>query len=114
MAFIVVAIALGGFTLYNLHTEIANKDSKPDNKGFEYKLNNILTFWKPLTEAPRKWGHTDTNYKKFKAYTRSMSNKPLEQKLGTAEVNTYNYRQGSGKFVPIAPSSQLSATNYYT
>ena len=108
MAFVVVAIALGGFTLYNLQTELSNKGTKADNKPFNYKLNNILTFWKPLTEPKRKWGATETYAKKMRALNRASSNNPLEQKMGTAEVTTYGYRTGGGgRITPIAPSSQL-------
>jgi len=114
MAFVVVAIALGGFTLYNLQTELSAKTNTPVNKPFQYKLNNILTFWKPLQEPKRKWGHTETMSKKMRALNRAASSNPLEQKYGAAEVSTYGYRDAAGgRITPIAPSSQLSSTTYW-
>lgn len=109
-----MALGLGAFTLYNLQDQIANTKNKPDNKEFNYKLNNILTFHKPLTEPKRKWMATETNNKKFRALMRASSNNPLEQKYGAAEVSTFGYRTaGGGRITPIAPSSQLAATKYH-
>lgn len=114
MAFVVVAIALGGFTLYNLQTEISSETNIPKNKPFGYKLNNILTFWKPLREPKRKWGATETMGKRMRAFNRAASTNPLEQKYGSAEVSTYGYRnEGGGRITPISPSSQLSSTTYW-
>jgi hypothetical protein len=123
MAFVVAALVLGGFTLYNLSNKSTSFTTDPQkrlandpgNAHVNIKLNELLTFWNPIKQPPRKWQATETYDKRTRAREMAGSNKsPLEQKYGSAVVSVNNYRRGSGKMTPIAGSSQISSTTYWT
>lgn len=124
MAFVVAAIVLGGFTLYNLSNKSSafttdpqrRLASDPGNAHANIKLNEMLTFYKPIVAPPRKWQATETYAKRSKAREMSASNNaPLTQKMGSAVTSVNNYRRdASGWITPIAGSKQLSSTTYWT
>ena len=63
MAFVVVAIALEVLPFLQPANRAFQQREQADNKPFYYKLNNILTFWKPLTEPKRNGRHGDLRQK---------------------------------------------------
>lgn len=108
MAFTVVAVMLGGFTLYNLGATGATTAFTLDpqqrlaavvgNKHANINYAQVLTQWEPLMR-PNPDNSTNTMYRKFKAKTDSVSTDPLRRQRGLNNIKKYNYRQGSSFMV---------------
>lgn len=116
MAFTVAAIVLGGFTLYNLSNGASSfwamdaqqrHAAQKGNKHANINLDKVMSHWKPLYD-PKLDMSTDTMYRKFKAYTDTVSNDPMRQQRGTHNIKKYNYRKGSGYSAPTPRNLDLT------
>lgn len=113
MAWVVAALALGGFTLFNL---AASENSAwvldpqqrlqnvVGNKNADINYKNLMTYWKPLYD-PRQFQATWTYAKKVKARTDAVSSNPIKRRSGQRDIMKYNYRQGSG--YGVAPNRAM-------
>jgi hypothetical protein len=113
MAFAIAAIALGGFTLYNLGMatdsgwalDPQEKLAKVvGNKGVNINYKNIMTYWKPLTD-PRRFTATETYAKRVRARLGILSPDPITARTSKRDLIKFNYRLGSG--YSAGPNRQL-------
>jgi hypothetical protein len=115
MAFAIAALALGGFTLYNLgmatdsgwaldpQERLARVTG---NKGVNINYKQIATYWKPLLD-PRKFTATETLAKRVRARLGSLSTDPIVARTSKRDLIKFNYRLGSG--YSAGPNRQLEA-----
>ncbi len=103
MAFAVAAIALGGFTIYNLTgagSELSNMDPAQrfqniaGNKHAKINYSFLVSQHRPISD-PRNHRATHTFHKRVKARTDSIHPNPNKRKNGTRDMAKYDYRRGS-------------------
>lgn len=112
-AFTVTALALGGFTLYNLFNATDSSwaldpqtrlENVVGNKNANINYKNLISYWRPLRD-PTRFQATSTYERRMMARVNSMSENPARRRKGQRDIIKYNYRLGSG--YGVAPQRDL-------
>lgn len=113
MAFTVAALVLGGFTLYNLSSSSSSfwaldpqqrLEKVAGQKHANINLAQMMSHWQPVFD-PKNDKNTETMYRRFKIQTDTISQDPVKNLRGQANMQKYNYRQG--RSYAIGPQRNL-------